>query len=150
MYWPRLSRAFKAMPLYEQRSMATVMARNNRFVPPHAELLSITDGYTYSCGRLRTWLHHFRVAQSGSSIANEDSAIKIAKTKNDISYAVRTAYERGYTRDNTASHPPRSVSHAAPGAGAASMRHHRFPEQSLDASEPGSVVLNHNPYRRRQ
>jgi tryptophan halogenase len=48
MYWLRLSREFKDMPSYEQWSMATAMARNNRFVPPHGELPSITDAYSYA------------------------------------------------------------------------------------------------------
>ena len=48
MYWLRLSRTFKDMPSYEQWSIATVMARNNRFVPPHEEMPSVSDGYSYA------------------------------------------------------------------------------------------------------
>jgi hypothetical protein len=36
LYWLRLSREFKDMPSYEEWSMATVMARNGRFLPPYS------------------------------------------------------------------------------------------------------------------
>ena len=48
MYWLRLSRVFKDMPSYEQWSMATMMARSNRFVPPQDDMPSITDAYGYA------------------------------------------------------------------------------------------------------
>jgi glycine/D-amino acid oxidase-like deaminating enzyme len=37
LYWLRLSRELKDMPSYEEWSMATVMARNHRFVPPYGD-----------------------------------------------------------------------------------------------------------------
>ena len=48
LYWLRLARAFKDIPSYEQWSVATVMARNNRFVPPYGEQLAATNAYSYA------------------------------------------------------------------------------------------------------
>ena len=47
MHWLRLARAGK-MPSYEDWSIATVMARANRFTPPQGELASAGNGYTYA------------------------------------------------------------------------------------------------------
>lgn len=48
MYWLRLAREFKAMPSYEEWSMATMMARNHRFLPPHGDMQAITNAYSYA------------------------------------------------------------------------------------------------------
>jgi tryptophan halogenase len=47
MHWLRLARAGR-MPPYEDWSTATVMARNNRFTPPHGEVPSAANGYSYA------------------------------------------------------------------------------------------------------
>ena len=67
MYWLRLSRVFKDMPSYEQWSMATMMARSNRFMPPQDELPSVTDAYSYAyhfdAGLYAAYLRDYAVAR---------------------------------------------------------------------------------------
>ena len=48
MYWLRLSRVFKDMPSYEEWSMATMLARSNRFMLPQDDLPTITDSFNYA------------------------------------------------------------------------------------------------------
>jgi len=48
MYWLRLARQFKDIPPYEEWSMATVMARKNRFVPPYGDQPAVTNAYSYA------------------------------------------------------------------------------------------------------
>jgi tryptophan halogenase len=47
-YWLRLARAFAQMPSYEEWSMATAMARRQRFAPPDDQLPGVTDAYAYA------------------------------------------------------------------------------------------------------
>jgi len=47
MHWLRLART-GPMPPYEDWSTASVMARNNRFTPPHGEVPSAANGYSYA------------------------------------------------------------------------------------------------------
>jgi hypothetical protein len=48
LHWLRLKREFRDMPSYENFSIATVMARQNRFTPPSAEVPGISDAYSYA------------------------------------------------------------------------------------------------------
>ncbi|GJI99918.1 tryptophan halogenase [Duganella rhizosphaerae] len=47
-YWQRLARAFHDMPSYEDWSVASVMARHQRFAPPHGERPGPTNAYSYA------------------------------------------------------------------------------------------------------
>ena len=47
MHWLRLARAGE-MASYEDWSTATVMARANRFAPPHGDVPSASNGYSYA------------------------------------------------------------------------------------------------------
>src|SRR5206468_7191524 len=47
MAWLRLAREFDRMPALENWSMLSVMARHNKFVPPHGDQPGITDTYSY-------------------------------------------------------------------------------------------------------
>jgi hypothetical protein len=47
MYWLRLAR-LGDMPTYEDWSVATVMARENRFVPPQGEVPSAANAYSFA------------------------------------------------------------------------------------------------------
>ncbi|WP_343731277.1 tryptophan halogenase family protein [Duganella sp.] len=46
-HWLRLAQAFDKMPDIENWSLASVMARHNKFVPPSEETPGITDAYSY-------------------------------------------------------------------------------------------------------
>jgi hypothetical protein len=48
MYWLHLARAFKDMPSYEEWSMATMLARSNRFIPPYGDPDSVTSAFNYA------------------------------------------------------------------------------------------------------
>jgi hypothetical protein len=48
LYWLRLSREVKDMPSYEEWSMATVMARNGRFLPPYGDQPAASNAYSYA------------------------------------------------------------------------------------------------------
>jgi tryptophan halogenase len=48
LYWLRLAREFKDMPSYEEWSVATVMARSHRFVPPYGDQPAATNAYSYA------------------------------------------------------------------------------------------------------
>ena len=47
LFWLRMSTQFKDMPALENWSVSSIMARKNRFVPPHKRTPSITDAYSY-------------------------------------------------------------------------------------------------------
>ena len=47
-YWLRLARAFKDTPSYEQWSVATAMARANRFTHPCGDQPSVTNAFQYA------------------------------------------------------------------------------------------------------
>jgi len=47
LHWLRLARAFDAMPPLAHWSMASTMARDNRFVPPGKAQPGVTDAYSY-------------------------------------------------------------------------------------------------------
>ena len=47
LHWMRLAQAFDAMPALENWSMASTMARENRFVPPGKTQPGISDAYSY-------------------------------------------------------------------------------------------------------
>src|SRR5471032_68460 len=47
-YWQRLARAFHDMPPYEDWSVPSVMARHQRFMPPHGEQPGATNAYSYA------------------------------------------------------------------------------------------------------
>jgi hypothetical protein len=47
MYWLRLARELKDVPSYEEWSVATVMARNYRFMPPYGDKPAPTNAYSY-------------------------------------------------------------------------------------------------------
>jgi tryptophan halogenase len=46
-HWLRMAQAFNQMPDLENWSMASVMARLNKFVPPNEETPGMTDAYSY-------------------------------------------------------------------------------------------------------
>ena len=48
LYWLRLARQFKDMPSYEEWSMATMLARSNRFIPPYGDPHSVTNAFSYA------------------------------------------------------------------------------------------------------
>jgi hypothetical protein len=48
LYWLRLAREVKDMPSYEEWSMATVMARNGRFLPPYGDRPAASNAYSYA------------------------------------------------------------------------------------------------------
>ncbi|MFZ5551232.1 MAG: tryptophan halogenase family protein [Pseudomonadota bacterium] len=48
LYWLRLARAGGEMPSYEEWSTATVMARQNRFVPPSGDQPGAANAYGYA------------------------------------------------------------------------------------------------------
>lgn len=46
-HWLRLAQAFNSMPDMENWSMPSVMARQNKFVPPNEEAPGVADAYSY-------------------------------------------------------------------------------------------------------
>jgi hypothetical protein len=48
MYWLRLSRQIQDIPSYEEWSVATVMARNHRFMPPDGDQSSVANAFSYA------------------------------------------------------------------------------------------------------
>ena len=48
MYWLRLAREFKDTPSYERWSVATAMARANRFTHPRGDQPSVTNAFQYA------------------------------------------------------------------------------------------------------
>ncbi|UGQ44548.1 tryptophan halogenase family protein [Massilia endophytica] len=48
LYWLRMAREFKDMPSYENWSMATMLARSNRFIPPYGDPQSVTNAFSYA------------------------------------------------------------------------------------------------------
>ena len=48
VYWLRLAREVKDMPSYEEWSMATMLARSNRFIPPYGHPQSVTSSFNYA------------------------------------------------------------------------------------------------------
>lgn len=48
IYWLRLARELKDMPSYEEWSMATMLARSNRFILPYGEPQSVTNAFNYA------------------------------------------------------------------------------------------------------
>ena len=48
MYWLRLAREFKDMPSYEEWSVTTMMARQQRFMLPHDGMPGVTDDFSYA------------------------------------------------------------------------------------------------------
>jgi hypothetical protein len=47
-YWLRLSRELRDMPSYEEWSVATMMARSQRFVPPYGDQPAASNGFSYA------------------------------------------------------------------------------------------------------
>jgi tryptophan halogenase len=47
MVWLRLAREFDQMPSLENWSVPSIMARHNKFMPPHGAQPGITDAYSY-------------------------------------------------------------------------------------------------------
>ncbi len=48
MYWLRMVRELQDVPSYEEWSMATAMARRQRFVPPHGDQPAASNAYSYA------------------------------------------------------------------------------------------------------
>ena len=48
MHWLRMTRELTNLPSYEDFSITTVMARQQRFTPPSAEMPGVTDSYSYA------------------------------------------------------------------------------------------------------
>jgi len=66
-HWLRLAQAFDQMPDIENWSMASVMARHNKFVPPNEETPGMTDAYSYGfhfdAGLYASYLRDYAVAR---------------------------------------------------------------------------------------
>lgn len=67
MHWLRLKRADPAFPSYEDWSVATVLARSNRFTPPSGDQPSATNaysfGYHFDAGLYAAYLRDYAMAR---------------------------------------------------------------------------------------
>jgi tryptophan halogenase len=67
MYWLRLARDNKDMPSYEEWSVATAMARANRFIPPYGDRPSPTNAFSYAfhfdAGLYAAYLREYAMAR---------------------------------------------------------------------------------------
>jgi len=72
MHWLRLARSFEQMPDLENWSMASVMARENKFVPPNKTQPGITDSYSYGfhfdAGLYANYLRDYAIARGARRI----------------------------------------------------------------------------------
>jgi hypothetical protein len=72
MYWLRLSRAFKAMPSYEEWSMAAMMARDLKFAPPHGDARPQGNAYSYGfhfdAGLYAAYLRDYAMARGAKRV----------------------------------------------------------------------------------
>jgi flavin-dependent dehydrogenase len=72
MHWLRLARSFDQMPDLENWSMASVMARENKFVPPNKTQPGVTDSYSYGfhfdAGLYANYLRDYAVARGARRI----------------------------------------------------------------------------------
>jgi tryptophan halogenase len=67
LHWLRLARSDRAIPSYENWSMATVMARNGRFTPPEAGD-PYSYGYHFDAGLYAAYLREYAVARGVTRI----------------------------------------------------------------------------------
>jgi 2-polyprenyl-6-methoxyphenol hydroxylase-like FAD-dependent oxidoreductase len=72
MHWLRLSHSFNNMPALENWSVASVMARQNKFAPPGGDTPSITDAYSYGyhfdAGLYANYLRDYALARGARRI----------------------------------------------------------------------------------
>jgi flavin-dependent dehydrogenase len=72
MLWLRLAREFDHMPPLDEWSMATRLARQNRFTPPHGAQPAVTDAYSYGyhfdAGLYANYLRDYAVARGARRI----------------------------------------------------------------------------------
>jgi 2-polyprenyl-6-methoxyphenol hydroxylase-like FAD-dependent oxidoreductase len=71
-YWLRLARTFDRMPDLEHWSMASVMARQNRFTPPTNAQPQVTDAYSYGfhfdAGLYANYLRDYALARGARRV----------------------------------------------------------------------------------
>jgi tryptophan halogenase len=79
-HWLRLARAFDQMPDIENWSMASVMARHNKFVPPNEETPGMTDAYSYGfhfdAGLYANYLRDYAVARGAVRVEGMITAVE--------------------------------------------------------------------------
>lgn len=72
MAWLRLAREFDNMPALENWSMPSMLARQNRFTPPHAAQPKVTDAYSYGfqfdAGLYANYLRDYATARGARRI----------------------------------------------------------------------------------
>ena len=72
MHWLRLKQADSAFPSYEDWSVATVLARNNRFTPPSGDKPSASNaysfGYHFDAGLYAAYLRDYALARGVNRI----------------------------------------------------------------------------------
>ena len=80
MHWLRLSQSFNNMPALENWSVSSVMARQNKFTPPSADMPSITDAYSYGfhfdAGLYANYLRDYAVARGAQRIEGTVMAVE--------------------------------------------------------------------------
>lgn len=72
LFWLRMSTQFDNMPALENWSVSSIMARKNKFVPPHTGTPSITDAYSYGyhfdAGLYANYLRDYAVAHGAQRL----------------------------------------------------------------------------------
>jgi flavin-dependent dehydrogenase len=72
MYWLRMAQQFNNMPALENWSIASVMARENKFTPPTKATPSVTDAYSYGyhfdAGLYAAYLRDYAMARGAQRI----------------------------------------------------------------------------------
>ncbi len=72
LFWLRMSTQFDNMPALENWSVSSIMARKNKFVPPHKGTPSITDAYSYGyhfdAGLYANYLRDYAVAHGAQRL----------------------------------------------------------------------------------
>lgn len=72
MFWLRMAREFNNMPALENWSVSSIMARKNRFVPPHHHTPGVTDAYSYGyhfdAGLYANYLRDYALARGARRI----------------------------------------------------------------------------------
>jgi tryptophan halogenase len=80
MAWLRLAREFDRMPSLDDWSMAAVLARQNRFLPPHGAQPGVTDAYSYGyhfdAGLYAGYLRDYATARGARRIEGTISRVE--------------------------------------------------------------------------
>ncbi len=80
VYWLRLAREFKDIPSYEEWSVASAMARKNRFVPPFGDTPGPTNAYSYAfhfdAGLYAAFLRDYAMQRGVKRVEGKISAVE--------------------------------------------------------------------------